>query len=80
MPTRAYPDEPGILDESELPTVYLFGVQRKVMSTEEAEKWAGQRALVCGHPQNQPCKRCDQDAVALEAAIACGGVVISPMV
>lgn len=80
MPTRAYPDELGILDESELPTVYIFGVQRKVMSTEEAERWAQQRSTICGHSQNKQCARCEADMVALDAAIACGGVVISPMV
>lgn len=78
MPTAAYPDESGILDESELPTIWLKGVARKVMNPTEAENWAKQRALVCGHPPNQPCRRCEDDLVVLDAAISCGGVVISP--
>lgn len=80
MPTHAYPDEPGILDEFELPTVFLRGVARKVMTPTDAENWVRQRAGLCGHPPNQPCKRCDDDLVVLDAAISCGGVVISPAV
>ncbi len=80
MPTHAYPDEPGILDESELPTVYLRGVQRKVMTPEQAESWAKMRAMACGHSPLQACKRCEDDSVVIDAAVSCGGVVISPMV
>lgn len=80
MPTARYPDEPGILDESELPTVYVRGVMRKTMTVAEAENWAKSRANACQHKFDQACRSCETDALVLEAAISCGGVVISPLV